>query len=816
MADERRCNRRVSAAAGAVVAAVLLSASAAPADARPAGVVRQPIGAEQAPVATPVLESRPTISGDGRFLVFQGRPPGADPAQPEGQRTTTFLRDRDDNTTVELTPVPAGLRPGNSVHPVISGDGCTVVVTTEMALDLFRDDDGGTRWDVYRTTLPHCDGVLGDWELVSTQPDGTLARDDVTPDEPVALTRSGTLLAYTHPADYAALADDADVTAITVVDLTVPVDDPARSRVAAGMPSDVPNTTFVHVGMDQPAFSADGRFLAYRSDTTASEAVPGWGPGRVGGERATQQVFVWDRQEADPFAAVRLVSALPDGRPAPAGASEPALSRDGRVVAFISRDAGLVPAVFPPCADQCPSQVYHLDRDTDENGWYDEPGSTALSLVSAQPGTSPLVAGTAPSSQPALDASGSQVAFVTKAQNLQVIPAPVGGEGADGDLLVWSSRNDTLRRVTTDVDGVRPAVGAHARPQLSDNGRTTAFDTLAAAQVLPWGAPPGRQVVALAAPPALSLADADLGTTIVGLESDEWYVAVINDGPSAFQPASVRVSDPRFVVNEEVSTCTLGASVPPGGDCTVMLTFRPTGPGAVDATLTVAEEGFDAVSVSSRVSGAGGEPALRSDPAGADLGRVDVGRTGEEFLFDVENISVVPTSVTSVRVTGSHADEFVVSTNNCANRPLNPRASCSVGVTFTPAGAGRRTAVVEVATPSGQYTSVVLAGDAAYRPEVMLLTNEVTAGRELAAAGRGYPANSEVTIVLGDGAGRAITTTTDDNGEFLLWVPVPPTEQGGPTNLVVQSGSEAVAAQPIEVIAEPQQYVGLPGFGLGR
>ncbi|MEZ5256715.1 MAG: hypothetical protein R2705_07445 [Ilumatobacteraceae bacterium] len=36
------------------------------------------------------------------------------------------------------------------------GDGCTLVVVTELAYDVFRDDDRGTRWDTYRTVLPEC------------------------------------------------------------------------------------------------------------------------------------------------------------------------------------------------------------------------------------------------------------------------------------------------------------------------------------------------------------------------------------------------------------------------------------------------------------------------------------------------------------------------------------------------------------------------------------------------------------------------------------------------------------------------------------
>ena len=47
-------------------------------------------------------------------------------------------------------------------------------------------------------------------------------------------------------------------------------------------------------------------------------------------------------------------------------------------------------------------------------------------------------------------------------------------------------------------------------------------------------------------------------------------------------------------------------------------------------------------------------------------------------------------------VTGTDPQDFVITTNNCADRPLNPNASCSVGITFSPTDTGRRTAVVDV------------------------------------------------------------------------------------------------------------------------
>jgi hypothetical protein len=395
-----------------------------------------------------------------------------------------------------------------------------------------------------------------------------------------------------------------------------------------------------------------------------------------------------------------------------------------------------------------------------------------------------------------------------------VVEAAGGGEPTDGDLLVADARLGTLRRVTVTGDGVQPAVAAHARPQLSDSGRTTVFDSLAASQLVIGGGS-GRQVVALDSAPTLSLAEADLGTTLVGFTSDEWYVAVINNGPTTFTPSLVTVSDRRFAVNQEASTCALGAPVPPGGDCTVRLTFTPNAPGPVSATLTVAEEGFQAVSVSSTVRGAGGDPTLRTTPAGADLGVTDVGRTSGEFLFDVQNIGLVPTSISRIELAGANPGDFAINSETCTRRALNPRASCSVGVTFTPTTSGRRTALVQMVTPFGQYTSVVAAGEGRYSPVVVLGSAEVMAGRDLIVAGEGFPPGSPVSILFGDDASSVRTFTTGADGRFWVDVPIDRSQRGGVRPLVVQAADGTVATTTVEVIEEPSTVLGLPGFGLG-
>ena len=105
-----------------------------------------------------------------------------------------WLKDRLDGSVVELTKQSSDVRPGDSVWPVLSADGCTVTTITELAFDLFRDDDRGARWDVYRQLLPRCGGVLDQWELVSaSQGSGfeATAGDDVSPLYPPAVSGEG-------------------------------------------------------------------------------------------------------------------------------------------------------------------------------------------------------------------------------------------------------------------------------------------------------------------------------------------------------------------------------------------------------------------------------------------------------------------------------------------------------------------------------------------------------------------------------------------------------------------------------------------------
>jgi Tol biopolymer transport system component len=768
----------------------------------------RPASLSQGPTVAVESQSgaNPSVSGDGRFVVYAGPPTTAG----DERASTVWLRDRSNGGEVELTrPVP-GAPLGNSTLPVISGDGCYAAVLTEMPFDLFRDDNKGNRWDVYTMKLPGCGGLLDGWILVSTNAyrgEGGAA-DDVDPRDAPSISGSGSVIAYTHRFTDAT----PDLTGVIVVDITK-TGQPGYSLPVAGTPTAPPNTNYRYLGLREPSVSDDGLFVAFTSDANSHKATPDWGTGPKPGGFANSQVFVWDRQATDQAKTVTRISLGPDST-ANGDATQPSISADGTYIAFASTSVNLVtPASLPPCTNGCPSQIYRYNRTDD-----------TVALVSRVPAggdTTQVVGADLGASQPAINSDGSQVAFVTRSSNLLTTRPSVGGAASDGEILVSDVDHAQLHRASVLPDGVTPAPAANAHPKLSSTGRVVVFDTLAGADFSPQAAHVAnskRQVVGTTQEPQLTIADIDMGVVISGTPSAEYFVTLYNAGPSSFVPSKVESSNRDFAIT--FGACVDGYAIPPGGRCDVNVILTP-GPGKVgplSSVIKVSESGFGALSVESKFTGASGTPALRSDQKGYH--HFDAMKVGESSTPNTFTISGnAATTITSVALQGANPKDFKIGKTNCRGATLDITAGCTIDVTFTPQAAGRLSATIivsaefgsvdaaGVATSFTSYTSISVDGSAKYAPTLEATATDVQAGGQIGLGGGGFAPKSTVTLLWADGAGGTSTVQTDANGKFLMIMPVAANERPGDRTLVAQTpgtGSDPasvlvrVTAQPVE------------------
>ena len=218
----------------------------------------------------------------------------------------------------------------------------------------------------------------------------------------------------------------------------------ARAAVGGGRPG----PSIVSLGLDgggsdgasfTPAISASGRYVAFAS--AASSLVKR-------DTNGSEDVFVYDRKKRT----TERVSLSSAGAQAGGASFDPAISADGRFVAFTSAAPDLVPG-----DDNGQVDVFVRDR---------QRGETVLASVGPQGAR-----GDGPSVAPAISADGRFVAFESDAGTL------VHGDGNHtGDVFVHDLAGGVTRLVSVAGNGQQtesPSFGA----AISADGMTVAFES---------------------------------------------------------------------------------------------------------------------------------------------------------------------------------------------------------------------------------------------------------------------------------------------------------------------------------------------------
>jgi hypothetical protein len=397
-----------------------------------------------------------------------------------------------------------------------------------------------------------------------------------------------------------------------------------------------------------------------------------------------------------------------------ADSNNPALSRDGRVVAFDSESETLVGT------------------------------ATTTAVPSAALPSSPMIVGPSPPPTPTVGppapAPAGPVALVGPVQ-----PAPAAAQAPPSTT---SSTSTTLALPTLlgpRTQTAAPLVGP-APPKPNSDHDSACF-------------PNCRDVFVRerASVPVLTPNPVEFGPVEVGGTSGHQIITLTNTGPGPLVISAPPTVGPGFeIVNGPGTTCVPGTVLRRNQSCTVEVRFRPTSVGTTTSQLTVPFAG--GTSSTATLQGTGAAPNIGA-PA-QDWGVVGIG-VGQGRDITIRNNGTSSQTLGQLTITGANPGDFSLSNDTCSNTTLAPGATCTVRVIFTPTAAGPRSATLTAPIgTTGQTMNVPLTGIGA-PPNVQVSPTPVDFGEVI--VGQTSP-DKVVTITNGGPGPVTITEVTLTSG----------------------------------------------------
>lgn len=288
----------------------------------------------------------PVISADGRFVTFSSWADNLVPGDTNAA-VDVFVHDRETGETGRVSTTSDGMQANGASYPSwISGDGQWVAFAS--CADNFASGDTNNETDVFLH-----DRDTGETSLVSRSPEGVqLNGPSVSP----AVSGDGSRIVFRSFAEE------------NPPGTSPPVDIFVRDRLSGRTVriTDYPPDAHATGWSRAPAVSADGRFVAFSSDTTLT----------AGDDNRSEDVFVYDMQTGS----TTLVSVASDGAIGNEDSRSPDISADGRYVAFVSEASNLVEGDTNGYAD-----VFVHDRETGKTTLVSVVGTSGSAPAAVQP-----------------------------------------------------------------------------------------------------------------------------------------------------------------------------------------------------------------------------------------------------------------------------------------------------------------------------------------------------------------------------------------------------------------------------------------------
>ena len=206
---------------------------------------------------------------------------------------------------------------------------------------------------------------------------------------------------------------------------------------------------------------------------------------------------------------------------------------------------------------------------------------------------------------------------------------------------------------------------------------------------------------------SLSSTTLDFGPTPVGGVSAPQTLTVTNVGGVVGPPLSIFINDGHhFPLYQDLCS---GATLAPGGRCTLMFTFNPDAAGALQTDGAVVG-GAQKVRFFLNGTGESSAPTLNLSPQSVDFNNVDLG-IEVPIPFTVTNKAVTDSG--AIKVSASPTASFQITNDHCAQTTLAQLGQCTFTLVFAPRSLGpvSGTILAESATSAAKSTATGVGQD---------------------------------------------------------------------------------------------------------
>jgi hypothetical protein len=197
------------------------------------------------------------------------------------------------------------------------------------------------------------------------------------------------------------------------------------------------------------------------------------------------------------------------------------------------------------------------------------------------------------------------------------------------------------------------------------------------------------------APSANICCDLNFGNTTLNVPVQSYFTISNNSEGNTGAPLAIsNVSVSGASQSDFSLTNTCPASLQPGSQCTIVVTFTATQTTTESATVTIADNsGGGTSSQTVQLSGQAGPPQISF--GGLGFSTTTVGQSSVPEQTTITNVGQSALTINAIAASGDFSQ-----TNNCP-ATLQPQQQCTVTVVFTPTAVGYRTGSLTVTSNAG-------------------------------------------------------------------------------------------------------------------